>query len=85
MAAYATELGIDVYRPVADGGRCDLIFDVGSRLVRVQCKWAIRRGAVLGVKIGTRRLTPAGYVRTTYSETEVDAVAAYSQDRKSVV
>jgi prevent-host-death family protein len=82
IAAAATELGIDVYRPVVEGGRCDLIFDTGPRLLRVQCKWAIRRGAVLGVKIGTSRLTPAGYIRTTYSAAEIDAVAAYSQELK---
>src|SRR5215475_14678814 len=32
----ATKLGIDVYRPVAEGGRYDMIFDLEDRLVRVQ-------------------------------------------------
>src|SRR5215212_6406442 len=32
FAAHATRLGFDVYRPVAEGGRYDLILDVGSRL-----------------------------------------------------
>ena len=36
----AIELGIDVYRPLGEGRRYDLIFDFGDRLVRVQCKWA---------------------------------------------
>jgi hypothetical protein len=36
IALAAIKLGIDVYRPVAEGGRYDLIFDVESRLLRVQ-------------------------------------------------
>ncbi len=41
----AVKLGIEVYRPMAEGGRYDLIFGSrGPRLVRVQCKWAARRG-----------------------------------------
>jgi hypothetical protein len=36
IAKAATELGIDVYRPFADGGRYDVIFDLLDRLVRVQ-------------------------------------------------
>ncbi len=39
----AIKLGIEVYRPVSEGGRFDLIFVLGDRLVRVQCKWAPRR------------------------------------------
>jgi hypothetical protein len=31
----ATKLGIDVYTPVGEGGRYDMIFDVEDRLVRV--------------------------------------------------
>ena len=34
----ATKLGIGVYKPVSDGERYDLIFDLGAELVRVQCK-----------------------------------------------
>ena len=51
VAAEALKLGFDVYRPVAEGGRYDLIVDVGHRLVRVQCKWAAREGAVIKVRI----------------------------------
>jgi hypothetical protein len=36
----AIKLGISVYTPVAEGGRYDMIFELGWRLVRVQCKWA---------------------------------------------
>ena len=31
IAAEAVDLGIDVYRPMIDGARCDLIFDTGRR------------------------------------------------------
>ena len=34
----ALEVGYDVYRPAIEGGRYDLIFDAGERLLRVQCK-----------------------------------------------
>ena len=40
IARAGLELGIPVYRAMAEGGRYDLIFDLDSRLVRVQCKWA---------------------------------------------
>jgi hypothetical protein len=77
IAAAAIELGIGVYRPIAEGERCDLIFNLHPRLLRVQCKWATRRGALVVVGVATNRLTPAGYLRTTYSEDEIDAVGAY--------
>jgi hypothetical protein len=77
IAAELTRLGLDVYRPVAEGGRYDLLVDCGARLVRVQCKWARREGAVIIVRTRTSRLTPHGYVRTTYRAGEIDGVAAY--------
>ena len=46
IAAELTRLGFDVYRPVAEGGRYDLLVDCGARLVRVQCKWAVRAGVI---------------------------------------
>jgi len=33
IAAAAVELDIEVYRPVGEGGRCDLVFDLGGPLV----------------------------------------------------
>jgi hypothetical protein len=44
----AAKLGIEVYRPVAEGGRYDMILAPGSKLIRLQCKWASRRGKRLG-------------------------------------
>ena len=77
IAAAAVELGIGVYRPISEGERYDMIFNLHPRLLRIQCKWATRRGDIVGMRIGTNRLTPDGYVRTTYTEDEIDAVAAY--------
>jgi hypothetical protein len=65
---------------MAEGGRYDLVFDLDPEIVRVQCKWARRAGAVLAVKLDTNRCTPRGYVRTTYSPVEVDAFGIYSAD-----
>jgi hypothetical protein len=73
----AIKLGIDVYRPVAEGGRFDLIFGIGNELLRVQCKWATRVADVVRVWMRTSRYTPRGYVHTTYSSDEIDAIAAY--------
>jgi hypothetical protein len=72
IAAEALELGCTVYRPVSEGCRYDLIIDVGGPLLRVQCKWASVKGATVVVYSITSRLTPRGYVRTTYGPTEVD-------------
>jgi hypothetical protein len=81
IAAEAADLGIDVYRPMIDGARCDLIFDTGVRLRRVQCKWAARKGEVLVIRLRTSRHTPSrGYVTTTYSAAEIDGIAAYSRE-----
>ena len=78
----ATELGIVVLRPATEGRRYDLVFDIDDRLHRVQCKWARRSGGVLIVNLESCRHTPHGYVRTIYDRTEIDAVAAYSQELK---
>src|SRR3954471_17975018 len=80
IAAEAAKAGIRVLRPLVEGGRYDLVFDIDGRFVRVQCKSASRRGDVIAAYTGTCRLTPRGYVRTTYDACEVDAVAIYCPD-----
>jgi PD-(D/E)XK endonuclease len=40
IAAAAVRLGIPVLRPIQEHGRYDLAFEVGDRILRVQCKWA---------------------------------------------
>jgi hypothetical protein len=74
----AFELGVDVYRPVAEGTRADMIFGLGPWLLRVQCKMARVARDVVVVGARSCRSRPDGtYVRTTYGRDEVDAIAAY--------
>src|ERR1700730_16806327 len=75
----AIKLGIGVYRPLGDE-RCDLIFDLRPRLVRVQCKWASRRGDVIVVQLYSARRTADGLKRRYYSPTEIDAFAAFAPE-----
>ena len=63
IAAEATAFGFDVYRPIADGGRCDLILDLGASVLRVQCKTATRRGEVVVINARTSRRSANGHVR----------------------
>jgi PD-(D/E)XK endonuclease len=77
ITAAAVELGIGVYTPVAEGGRYDMIFDLGSRLVRVQCKWAVHEGAVVSVRCQSNRRTASGFLARPYTSQEIDAIAAY--------
>src|SRR5689334_22958819 len=77
IALRATELGIVVLKPMFEGGRYDLVFDVDGRLLRVQCKWAVRRGDVVEVRTGTNRRGRHGFIRTTYTSMEVDVIAGY--------
>lgn len=74
IVAAATKLGIPVLKPVAEHGRADLALDIGSKLWRVQCKWGrLSKGRdVVIVHVETSRLTNNGYVRTTYTASEVD-------------
>ena len=76
IAAAAVELGVGVARPLADE-RYDLILDLRPRLLRVQCKWAVRRGDVIVVTCRTNRRGPDGFIRRTYEAGEIDAIAAY--------
>ena len=79
IALEAIKLGIGVYRPLGDE-RCDFIFDLHPRLMRVQCKWASRRGGVIVVQLYSARRTAGGVRRMYYSPTEIDAFAAYAPD-----
>jgi hypothetical protein len=62
IAHAATKLGIDVYTPIAEGGRYDLILDLGCQLVSCE----------------SSRRTAEGFIRRCYTTDEVDAIAAYS-------
>jgi len=75
----AIKLGIGVFKPIADE-RCDFIFDLHPRLVRVQCKWAPREGDVVVIRLYSARRTALGLKRTLYHPDEVDAFAVYCPD-----
>jgi hypothetical protein len=77
VAHAATKLGIEVYRPVAEGGRFDMIFLLGDDLVRVQCKWAPRHDDVISVRCDSNRRAREGLRRRLYTAQEIDAFAAY--------
>ena len=79
IAAAATKLGVSVLRPIVDHERYDLAFEIGDRILRVQCKWASLRddGAVMRVNLTSSWCTPAGYERRYYTEEEIDLVAVY--------
>lgn len=77
VAAAAIELGIPVLKPMSEHGRYDLVFEVGDRLLKIQCKWARRKGAVVVVTVSGNYLTPHGYVRSPYTAAQIDAIVAY--------
>jgi len=80
IAAAAIRLRLLVLRPLCEGRRYDLAIDLGEKLLRVQCKWASRSGDVLNARCITSRHTPHGYVSTTYTADQIDAVGAYAPD-----
>jgi PD-(D/E)XK endonuclease len=79
-AAYA--LDIPVLRPVVEHARYDLAFEIGDRILRVQCKWGGLHddGAVIKVNLVSSWCTPTGYERRYYSEDEIDLVAVYCHE-----
>ena len=80
ITAAVIQLGLTVLRPLCEGRRYDLIIDLEPELLRVQCKLARRTGGGLAIGLQTSRCTPRGYVRTSYSPTEIDAIGAYAPD-----
>jgi hypothetical protein len=80
IARDAIKFGIDVYRPVGEGGRYDLIFEIGTQLWRIQCKWAPRHGDVVVIRCYSCRRNRDGLLRRKYVEGEIDAFAAYCPD-----
>lgn len=80
IAAAATKLGISVLRPIVEHGRYDLAFEIGDRILRVQCKWGGLDDARAVIKVqlqGSWLSSTAGYVRSSYSEDEIDLLAVY--------
>ena len=80
IAAEAVKAGVGVLRPIVEGLRYDLVFDLCGHLVRVQCKSGRARNGVVIIGTRTCRYTPRGYVRSNYTAQEIDAVAVYCLD-----
>ena len=76
----AVKLGLGVFRPLSDGERYDLIFNLRPRLVRVQCKTAVLHDDVVSVPLYSSRRSADGFVKCVYTNDEIDAVAAYSPE-----
>ena len=74
------QLGLTVLRPLCEGRRYDLIVDLDPALLRVQCKLAQFLDGGVAIRLYTSRYTPNGYVYTSYSPAEIDAVGAYSPE-----
>jgi hypothetical protein len=78
IVAAAVRLDLCVLRPLCEGRRYDIVIDLGPSMVRVHCKWAAHKDGVLGTRTSTSRHTPrSGYVRTTYTQAEIDAIAIF--------
>jgi hypothetical protein len=77
IAIAAVKLGIGVFKPVVEGERYDIVFDLRPQLVRVQCKWAPLYNDVIVVRCYSARRNRAGLMRRRYCVNEVDAFAAY--------
>ena len=78
----ATKLGIPVLKPVAEHGRYDMGFEIGTQILRVQVKSArvVRNGTALLISTETARRTASGYMRTKYAPGEIDLLAAYAHE-----
>jgi PD-(D/E)XK endonuclease len=79
IAALCLDLGLGVTWPF-DDERYDMILDLRPRLLRVQCKWAVRRGDVVAVRLYGARRGRAGLIHRKYDAAEIDAFAAYCRE-----
>lgn len=79
IATHAADMGLSVLKPLTEHEAYDLALDLGERIWRVQCKWATFNGDVVHIHVGRCRTSKRGYVRSTYSKGEIDALAAYCQ------
>jgi hypothetical protein len=79
IATAAVELGVPVLRPMQEHGRYAMAFEIGARLLRVQCKWARLSDdrATISVRLQTQRRSATGFVRWPFLADEIDAVSAY--------
>src|SRR5437667_333775 len=76
----AVQLGVSVFKPISEHGRCDFVFEIRGRLFRVQCKSASRRGEAICIGLESSWRTATRSVRAPYLEAEVDVVAAHCHE-----
>jgi prevent-host-death family protein len=70
-----------VLTPLTEHERYDLVLGLAGKLLRVQCKWARRKGDVVLIAARTSYHSPTqGYVRSSYDGSQIDALAAYCGD-----
>ena len=60
IATEAIKLGIPVLRPMQEHTRYDLLFEIGGRFLRVQCKSANLHGDVVIIHLSRSRVTSRG-------------------------
>ncbi len=77
IVAAAIKHGIAIFKPINEGLRYDLVFELNGKFIRVQCKWVVRRGDAIVVPCVSRRRSGHGFVTRRYSRTEIDAFAGY--------
>ena len=78
IATEAARLGLEVYHPLTEHGRCDLVLRIAGELCGVQCKWGARVGEKVQVRLSTSHHSPTrGYVIKTYDRSEIDFVAVH--------
>jgi hypothetical protein len=80
IALEAMRLGVEVYKPMSEHARADLVFGVGDGIYRVQCKSARRQGDTVVVRFVSTWLSNDGYVRRRYSSAEIDFFAAHCHE-----
>ena len=81
IAATALKFGIGVARPLSDESY-DLILDAPCGLVRVQCKWAVKRGEVIVITCRRNRRGPDGYIRRPYAPDEIDLYVPHQANKR---
>lgn len=82
IATAAAECGVGVLRPMLEGGRYDLVFDIGVGMRRIQCKSGALQADTIVTRQRTSRQTSRGPVVTTYSAQEIDDIAIYCHELK---
>jgi hypothetical protein len=77
----AVRRGIPVLRP-QEHSRCDLAFDLGGRIWRVQCKWGrlAPAGDVIIVSTAGSRRGADGYIRSPYDASEIELFGVFCDE-----